>query len=100
MADQRQRDWGGTKSFGVKHPSRNEPFFAGLGDHPQMAFPMGALLAQDNDGLPVERMIGIANLDPSSLMMGSMLSLRLPVPKRCLPISRAIPIGSRSPTAG
>jgi hypothetical protein len=99
MADQRQRDRRGTKSLGVKHPSRNQPFFASLGDHAQMAFPIGVFLAQGNDGLPIERMVGIADLDPSTLMMGSMLSLRLPGPRRCSPISPAIPTASPSPTA-
>jgi hypothetical protein len=99
MADQRQRDRGGTKSLGIKHPSRNEPFFASLGDHAQMAFPMGALLAQDSDGLPIERMIGIADLDPSALMMGSMLSLRSRGRSKCWPIWRATPIASPSPTS-
>ena len=99
-ADQRKLDWRRIKCVGFKHPSGNEPFLATLGDHSKMAFPVAIFFAQDNDNLSMERMIGITDLDPRSLMMGSMLSLRLPDLRRYSPISRVTHTGSPSQTAG
>ena len=98
-ADQRKLDGRGLKGVRVEHPPGNQPFFACFSDQTEMAFPFCILFPQDHAFLPVQRMVGVTDLDPSSVMMGSMPSLRSPVRRRCSPICRATPTGWRSRTA-
>ena len=98
-ADQREIDGRVPKGVRVEHPSGNQPFLAGFSDHTKMAFPFCVLLPQDCAPLTVERMVGVADLDPRSMMMGIMLSLRFLALPRYWPISLATPIASPSQIA-
>ena len=85
-ADQRQFDRGELKGVRVEHPSGNQPFLASFSDHAKMAFPFCIFHAQNSALLPIQRMVRVADLDPISVMMGSMLSLRLRDQAKCSPI--------------
>ena len=98
-ADQRQFGRGGLKGVRVEHPSGNQPFLASFSDHAKMAFPFCIFHAQNSALLPIQRMVRVADLDPISVMMGSMLSLRLADPKRCSPILPATLIAPPFPTS-
>ena len=82
-ADQRQFGRGELKGVRVEHPSGNQPFLASFSDNAKMAFPFCIFHAQNSALLPIQRMVRVADLDPISVMMGSMLSLRFPGPKLC-----------------
>ena len=97
-ADQRQFGRGVLKGVRVEHPSGNQPFFASFSDHAKMAFPFCIFHAQNSALLPIQRMVRVADLDPVSVMMGSMLSLRSQGPKPSFVIWRAILIGWPSRT--
>jgi hypothetical protein len=71
--DQREFDGRVLKGFRVKHPSGNQPFLASFSDHTKMAFPFCVLFPEDRAPLPVQRMIGVTDLDPRLVAMGSML---------------------------
>jgi hypothetical protein len=75
-ADQWKLDGRRLKGVRVEHPPGNQPFFACFRDYAKMAFALCILRPQDHSFLPVQRMVGITNLDPGPMMMGSMLSLR------------------------
>jgi len=98
-ADQRPARGSGLKRSRVKHPAGNQPLFASVSDQTKMAFPFCVLLPQDRAPLLIQRVVGVTDLDPSPMMMGSMLSLRLPAPKRSWLILPATPIAWQSPTA-
>jgi hypothetical protein len=82
-ADLRQFGRGVLKGVRVEHPSGNQPFFASFSDYAKMAFPFCIFHAQNSALLPIQRMVRVADLDPISVMMGSMLSLRSRGRRRC-----------------
>src|SRR5271165_3629641 len=98
-ADQRQSSGGGLKGVRIEHPAGNKPLFASVSDQTKMAFAFCVLLPENHAPLPVQRMIGITDLGPRPVTMGSMLSLCLAGLKQCLPILPATPIASPFPTS-
>jgi hypothetical protein len=68
-ADQWKLDGRRLKGARVEHPPGNQPFFACFRAQTKMAFPLCILLPQDHAFLPVQRMVGITNLDPGPMMM-------------------------------
>ncbi len=82
-ADQRQFDGRRLKSLRGEHPPGNQPFFACFSDQTKMAFPFCIFLPQDHAFLPVQRMVGVTDLYPRLVMMGSMLNLCFPGPRLC-----------------
>jgi len=52
-ADQGLLDRSRIKGMRIKHPLRNQPFLASLGDDTEMAFPFTMLFAQDHSGLSI-----------------------------------------------
>ena len=99
-ADQRQFGRGELKGVRVEHPSGNQPFLASFSDNAKMAFPFCIFHAQNSALLPIQRMVRVADLDPISVMMGSMLSLRSRGRRPFSPICRATPTGWRSRIRG
>jgi hypothetical protein len=86
------------ESFGFTHPLGNEPLLTALGHYTVMTDTVNLLLPIDRDELTIQRMVRIADNKLFTLMMGSMLALRLAGQSTSCIIWLVIPIGSPFPT--